>query len=90
MSGEIPGTNTQSEQKTSTPTQSVIFPGMDVWQCVKGAVCAEVPSGWQLGTGRGCVWKGLGGLGEAYFGAMNIKKNRGIGAHLNKKLQDKE
>lgn len=57
--------------------------------CEGSGVC-KVPSGWRLGTGRGCVWKGLGGLEEVYFGAMNIKKNRDIGPHLNKKLQDKE
>lgn len=68
--------NKYTERTENIHPQSVIFPGMDVQQCVRGAVCAEVPSGWQLGTGRSCVWKGLGCLGEAYFEAMNIKKNR--------------
>lgn len=77
MSGKIPGTKTRSEQKTPTPAQSVIFPRTDVWGCVRGVVCAFVSSGWQLGVGRGWVWKGLCCSGETYFGAMNMKKESG-------------
>lgn len=55
MSGKIPGANTQSKQKTPTPTQFIIFPEVHVWQYVRGVVNAEVHGGRQFGTEKGWV-----------------------------------
>lgn len=81
----------QTEQTENTHPHTVCNLPRDQCMAVcEGVVYAKVPSRWQLRTGRGWEWKGVGHFGEMNFGAMNIKKNRDTGFYLNQKSHDKK